>query len=126
MALSWIGARGFLACLSGIMPGTGVPAHNLLASPRRRRPYILSNAEIERLIAAAAGAPPRGTLRPVALPALLGLLARTGLRIGEAVRLRGADVRLAVSPAHLRVPPPKCCKSRLVPMHPTTAAALAT
>lgn len=119
-------ARGFLAYLSSMMPGTGVPAHNLLASQRRRRPYILSDAEIAILIAAAAGAPPRGTLRPVALPALLGLLASTGLRIGEAVRLRVDDIRLDASPAHLRILQTKFCKSRLVPMHPTTAAALAT
>jgi integrase/recombinase XerD len=117
-------ARGFLAYLSGIMPGTEVPSHNLLANQRRRRPYILSDAEIEMLIAAAAGAAPRGTLRPVALPALLGLLASTGLRIGEAVRLRVDDVRLDASPAHLRILQTKFHKSRLVPMHPTAAAAL--
>ena len=75
-------ARGFLAYLSAVVPGTEVPAHGLLAAPRRQRPYIFSDAEIERLIAAAAEAPPRGTLRPVALPALLGLLASTGLRMG--------------------------------------------
>ena len=118
-------ARGFLAYLSGIVPGTEVPSRNLLASQRRRRPYILSEAEIERLTAAAAKAPPRGTLRPIMLPALLGLLASTGLRIGEAVRLRVDDVRLDADPAHLRVLQTKFQKSRLVPMHPTTAAALA-
>jgi len=117
-------ARGFLAYLSGIVPGTKVPAHNLLASQRRRRPYIFSDAEIERLTAAAAKAPPRGTLRPVMLPALLGLLASMGLRIGEAVRLRVDDVRLDASPAHLRVLQTKFQKSRLVPIHPTTATAL--
>ncbi len=118
-------ARGFLAYLSGIVPGTEVPSHNLLAGRRRRRPYILSDAEIEALAAAAAKAPPRGSLRPVMLPALLGLLASTGLRIGEAVRLTLDDVRLEAQPAHLRVLQTKFQKSRLVPMHPTTAAALA-
>ena len=39
------------------------------------------------LVAAAAKAPPRGSLRPTMLSALLGVLASTGLRIGEAVRL---------------------------------------
>jgi len=118
-------ARGFLAYLSAVVPGTEVPTHGLLASPRWRRPYILSDAEIEVLAAAAAKAPPRGTLRPIMLPALLGLLASTGLRIGEAVRLTVDDVQLAVQPAHLRVLQTKFHKSRLVPVHPTTAAALA-
>jgi len=118
-------ARGFLAYLSGVVPGTEVPTHGLLASQRRRRPYILSDAEIEVLAAAAAKAPPRGTLRPIMLPALLGLLASTGLRIGEAVRLTVDDVQLAAQPAHLRVLQTKFQKSRLVPLHPTTATALA-
>ncbi len=118
-------ARGFLAYLSAMVPGTEVPAHGLLAAPRRQRPYILSDAEIEMLIAAAGKAPPRGTLRPIALPALLGLLASTGLRIGEAVRLRVDDVQLDADPPHLRVLQTKLQKSRLVPLHPSAAAALA-
>ena len=118
-------ARGFLAYLSAVVPGTEIPAHGLLAAPRRQRPYVLSDAEIEGLVVAAAKAPPRGTLRPVMLPALLGLLASTGLRIGEAVRLRVNDVRLDTDPPHLRVLQTKFQKSRLVPMHPSAAAALA-
>ena len=55
-------ARGFLAYLSAVVPGTEVPAHGLLAAPRRQRPYIFSDTEIEGLIAAAAMVPPRGTL----------------------------------------------------------------
>lgn len=118
-------ARGFLSYLSGMLPGTEVPAPSLLANHRRRRPYIFSDAEIERLTAAAAQAPPRGTLRPVMLPVLLGLLASTGLRIGEAVRLTVDNVRLDASPAHLRVLQTKFQKSRLVPVDPTTVTALA-
>ncbi len=118
-------ARGFLSYLSGVVPGTEIPAHRLLAIGRRRRPYIFSDAEIGVMVAAAAKAPPRGTLRPVMLPALLGLLASTGLRIGEAVRLRVDDVRLDAGPAHLRILQTKFHKSRLVPVHPTTAATLA-
>ena len=118
-------ARGFLSYLSGVVPGTEVPAHRLLAIGRRRRPYIFSDTEIGAMMAAAAKAPPRGSLRPVMLPALLGLLASTGLRIGEAVRLTMDDVRLEARPAHLRVLQTKFHKSRLVPVHPTSATALA-
>jgi len=118
-------ARGFLTYLSAVVPGTEVPAHGLLAGHRRRRPYIFSDAEIEVLTTAAATAPPRGALRPTMLATLLGLLASTGLRVGEAIRLTMDDVRLDAQPAHLRVLESKFRKSRLVPVDPTTAAALA-
>jgi len=48
------------------------------------------------------------------LSALLGLLASTGLRIGEAVRLKMDDVRLEAQPVHLRILQTKFQKSRLV------------
>jgi integrase/recombinase XerD len=118
-------ARGFLTYLSAVVPGTEVPTYGLLAGHRRRRPYIVSDAEIEALTAAAATAPPRGGLRPSMLATLLGLLASTGLRVGEAIRLTMDDVRLDDRPAHLRVLESKFRKSRLVPIDPTTAAALA-
>jgi CheY-like chemotaxis protein len=54
-----------------------------------------------------------------------GLLASTGLRIGEAIRLTMNDVQLDARPAHLRVLESKFRKSRLVPVDPTTAVALA-
>ncbi len=71
-------ARGFLAYLSGIVPGTEVPSHNLLADQRRRRPYILSDADIEVLAAAAAKAPRRGSLRPVMPPRAARLAGQHG------------------------------------------------
>ena len=118
-------ARGFLTYLSAVVPGTEVLAYGLLAGHRRRQPYIFSNAEIEALTAAAALSQPRDGLRPTMLATLLGLLASTGLRIGEAIRLTLDDVRLDNRPAHLRVLESKFRKSRLVPVDPTTAAALA-
>ena len=118
-------ARGFLTYLSAVVPGTEVPAYGLVGGHRRRRPYIFSDAEIEALTAAAATASPRDGLRPTMLATLLGLLASTGLRIGEAIRLTMDDVRLDDRPAHLRVLESKFRKSRLVPVDLTTAAALA-
>jgi len=118
-------ARGFLTYLSAVVPGTEVPAYGLLAGHRRRRPYIFSDAEIEMLTAAAAKALPRDGLRPSMLTTLLGLLASTGLRIGEAIRLTMDDVQLEARPAHLRVLQSKFRKSRLVPVDATTASALA-
>jgi integrase/recombinase XerD len=56
----------------------------------------------------------------------MGLLASTGLRIGEAVRLTVSDVQLSVAPPRLLVRQTKFGKSRWVPLHPTTATRLAT
>ena len=105
-------ARGFLRYLAAAVPGTEVPAHGVLAGPRRRRPYIFSETALTMLLAAAAKAPPRGSLRPVMLSTLVGLLASTGLRVGEAVRLTMADVRLGERPATLHVHATKLARSQ--------------
>jgi integrase len=55
---------------------------------------------------------------------LIGLLASSGLRVGEAVRLQTSDVRLDDRPPCLLVREAKFRKSRLVPLHLTTAEAL--
>jgi len=117
-------ARGFLTYLSCFVPGTEVPAPWLVAGPTRRRPYIFSNDEVRSLTGAAAITSSRNSLRPLMLSTLLGLLASTGLRIGEAVRLKMADVRLDDRPANLQILQTKFQKSRIVPIHQTVAVAL--
>lgn len=90
--------------------------------PRRRTPYIYSAGEVRALLDAAAGLGPRQSLRPRAYVTLLGLIAATGLRISEALALRLDDV----TNAGLVIRETKFRKSRLVPLHPTTRAALDT
>lgn len=70
---------------------------------------------------AAQEAGPRGALRPYTLSTLIGLLASTGLRIGEAIRLTMADVQLAHVPSFLHIRETTFHKSRLVPLHASTA-----
>jgi integrase len=55
---------------------------------------------------------------------LIGLLASCGVRAREALRLRLTDVELETQPPRLLIRQTKFRKSRLVPLHPTTAAAL--
>jgi integrase len=88
--------------------------------PRRRTPYIYSLHEIQMLLDAAADLGPRGSLRPHAYVALLGLVASTGLRISEALALRLGDI----TDVGLVIRETKFRKSRLVPLHPTTRAAV--
>jgi integrase/recombinase XerD len=96
----------------------------LLASPRRRAPYLYSETEISRILAAARQLGPRHSLRPHTLTTLLGLLASTGLRVSEALNLSVSDIRLSAKPAHLVIRETKFGKSRLVPLHPSAVEPL--
>ena len=109
--------RGFTRYVAAFDSRTEVPPADLV--PRRfirPRPYIYSDDEVRHLMEEARKYPrdkPRGTYH-----CLLGLLAVSGLRIGEAIRLHMEDVDLAN--AVLTIRDTKFGKSRLVPLHPTT------
>jgi integrase/recombinase XerD len=114
-------ARGFLTYLRTILPETGVPERDLIASARRPKPFLFQPGQLQALMRAAQEAGPRGALRPYTLSTLIGLLASTGLRIGEAIRLTMADVQLDHVPSFLHIRETKFHKSRLVPLHASTA-----
>jgi integrase len=100
----------------------GVPAADALGRGlfRRTLPYIYSGGEILKLMAAAAALGSPGTIRPLTYTTLFGLLAATGLRISEALALRLCDV----TEDGLIINQTKFKKSRLVPLHDTTRAAI--
>jgi integrase/recombinase XerD len=115
-------ARGFARYLSGIDASTEVPPLGLM--PRRapwRRPFIYSAADIDALLEAA-----RRTivspLRAATYQTLIGLLAASGLRIGEAIKLDRSDLDRAQGVLLIRES--KFGKSRLVPLHPSSMQAL--
>lgn len=113
--------RQFASYLQTIDPATEVPPSRLLrAGNRRATPYIYSDSEIAALIDAAATL--RYPLLVATYRALLGLLAVSGLRVGEAIRLDTSDVDW--ERGLLVVRDTKFGKTRLVPLHPTTIAAL--
>lgn len=93
----------------------------VFGSERRIRPtpYILSEEQIRQLIELAAQSGYR-TLRRQTYRTLFALLACTGLRVGEAIRLRYDDI----TPDGLVIRATKFHKSRLVPLHPTARAGL--
>lgn len=86
---------------------------------QRPTPYILTQDDICRLISAASRSGYR-TLRRETYSTLFALLACTGLRVSEAIRLRFKDI----TPDGLVIRRTKFCKSRLVPLHDTTQAGL--
>jgi len=117
--------RGFARHLTGIEPRTEIPPAGLVSyRGRRRRPYLFDEDEIRLLMATAAAAAARTPLRGLTLETLIELLAVTGLRVGEALRLDRADIDF--DDAVLTVRATKFGKSRQVPVAATTIDALTT
>jgi len=113
--------RGFAVYLRTLDPATEVPAAELMPwRPRRATPYPYSDEEIAALLAAAGTL--RFPLRVATYQTLIGLLAVTGLRVGEAIRLDRGDIDFAHE--LLVVRDSKFGKSREVPLHPSTMQAL--
>ena len=114
--------RGFARYLSGIDPRTEVPPAGTIRHPRRwRRPFIYSDNDVLEMIGQAQAVIPQ-PLRSATYQTLIGLLATTGLRIGEALRLDRRD--LDTSEGVLRIRESKFGKSRLVPLDPSAVDAL--
>lgn len=113
--------RGFATYLHGIDTVHEVPAPDLLPQrPRRASPYLYSEAEIGELIAATGML--STPLRRATFATLIGLLAVTGIRVGEAIALDRSDVDLAAG--RLTVRYGKFGKTRELALHPSTVAAL--
>jgi integrase len=107
-----------------IDPATQIPPVGLLGrAPRRRQPHIYSDAEIRSLLQHASRMRPRGGLCAKTYVAFFALLLSTGLRLSEACRLTCGDVDL--DRELLTIREGKFRKSRTVPLHPSTARALA-
>jgi len=113
--------RQFASYLQTIDPATEVPPSRLLrAGNRRATPYIYTNSEIAALIDAAAML--RYPLLIATYRTLIGLLAVSGLRVGEAIRLDTGDIDS--ERGLLIVRDTKFGKTRLVPLHATAIEAL--
>ena len=114
--------RGFARYLSGIDARTEVPPAGAIRQPQRwRRPFIYSDADVLALIEQARVVIPQ-PLRSATYQTLIGLLATTGMRIGEVLRLDRSDLDRAEGVLWIRES--KFGKSRLVPLEPTAVDAL--
>lgn len=93
----------------------------VFGSEKRSRPipYIFTQDNIRRLVQAASQSG-RPTLRRETYSTLFALLACTGLRVSEAIRLRFDDI----TPDGLIIRCSEFRKSRLVPLHETAQAGL--
>ena len=113
-------ARGFARHMAGIDPRTQVPPLGLLPYRQRwRPPFIYSDADIQALMAEVPRVV-RSPLRAVTYQTLIGLLAATGMRVGEALRLERGQIDWAAGV--LIVHASKFGKSREVPLTPAHGA----
>lgn len=113
--------RIFARHLRALDPATEVPPADVLSRRYLRiQPYLYSAEEITALTRAAVGLAP--AMRAATWQTLIGLLAVTGMRQGEACRLRREDVDLETGT--LVIADSKFGKSRQVFLHPTTVTAL--
>lgn len=115
--------RGLAGYLRMFEPRTEVPAVKLLpARAFRPEPYLYTKKQVAQLVCAARQIDPRHRIKGLTLSTLLGLLVVTGMRVGEALALDRKDVDFAEALVTLRRS--KGNKSRLVPLHSSTAQAL--
>ncbi len=118
--VAWV--RRFALALHAENPRHEVPPQDCVghAKAARRRPYIYTADDIDRIVRAARQMPTKDFIGPETLTTLLGLLASTGLRISEALSLQCSDI----GDNGLLIRKSKYGKSRLIPLHETTQAAL--
>ena len=114
-------ARGFAHYLKTVDPATEIPPAGVWPTAAvRPQPWIWVDEDIRRLLAAARILRP--PLRAATYQTLFGLLAVTGMRLGEAIGLEQADTDL--DGGVLTIRDGKHGRSRLVPLHPATTGAL--
>ncbi|HZM53470.1 MAG TPA: tyrosine-type recombinase/integrase [Acidimicrobiales bacterium] len=112
--------RSFATWLQAIDPTTEVPERGWLPPVRRTTPYLYSDKDVGALLEAARRA--RWPLSAATYETLIGLLAVTGMRVGEAIRLDRDDVSL--HDGVVIIADSKGGKSRQIVLHPTTVSAL--
>jgi len=116
--------RAFALWLQATDARTQVPPQRLLPTRHRRpAPHIYTDSEITNLMSATRKLRSSSGLRGATYETLIGLLASTGLRPGEALTLDVGDVDLLGGLLTIRES--KFGKSRFVPLEESVRAALA-
>lgn len=113
--------RGFAKYMAALDPRTEIPTQELL--PRsaipRLVPYVYSDTDVQSLMRAARSL---AALKGATYATLLGLLAVTGMRVGEAINLDRTDIDWRAQILLVRAS--KFGKSRELALQPTTMEAL--
>lgn len=121
-ALRLSAVRPFAFWLHSLDGAHEVPPAGLIPhGPHRAVPYLYSAGEVSALVTAAGRR--ASPVSAATYPALIGLLASTGARVGELIALDNSD--FDADHGVLTVRHGKSGKQRLLPLHPTATAALA-
>ncbi len=113
--------RQFARYLSAFDPATEIPPTGLIPAPSHRIvPYIYSDDDVASLLQAASRLSPEH--RGDTYRTLIALIAATGMRVGEAVRLDQDDMDF--DHGVLTIRNSKFGKSRQLPLHPSTVVEL--
>ncbi len=117
-------ARGFARHAAGIDPRTVIPPVGLVTYRQRWRPPFIYTADDIAALMAEAGRVIPTPLRSATVQTLVGLLAATGMRVGEAIRLKRSDIDWVEGVVAVRAS--KFNKSRELPLLASTVEALAS
>ena len=114
--------HAFACWLNAEDPRHEVPRRGVFGTPSYRRspPHLVSVPDIRKLLTAALSVEPVDTIAPLTWHYMFGLVASTGLRIGEAMALELDDI----TADGLIIRDTKFRKTRMVALHPTTRDAL--
>jgi integrase len=116
--------RGFARYCLALDSRTQIPPAGLLGRGYGRlRPHIYTTEQVRLILRRARALTTRyGPLHPLAYETFIGLMACTGMRSGEARRLKLADFDPRAG--FLRIAPFKASPERTIPLHPTAVHAL--
>jgi integrase/recombinase XerD len=119
--LSWV--RGFARHRSATDPLTEIPSKALIPKgSKRAQPYLYTEEEVKQLLEGALRLSTASPLKRQTLYCMFGLLAVSGMRIGEVLDLKVTNVDLRAG--IITVEGAKFGKSRLVPIHASTQKVL--
>lgn len=111
--------RCFACYLSAIEPRTEIPPKRLLGRQfRRRQPFLYRPEDIARLVDIAGQMYGDSPIKAATLATVIGLMAVTGMRVGEVIDLNSSDVDL--SQGVITVRRTKGDRTRLVPLASST------
>lgn len=115
--------RAFSKYLHSVYPDSVVVPVNLVGHTHRRLPpFIFSQHQIKACLEAASNLLPCYGIRPLTIRTMLGLLVSSGLRPGEAIRLKKND--LDIEKGTLTIKQSKNWQRRIVPLDSSTVISL--